>query len=308
VEETVMKELIVLISVSLGIGLAFICAGALFAEEKAPAEKEKSIVLQGMLSVTLDKEKKPTAGKLAVCTGNEEATYLITWNETGKKLCNELATREVEVRAVPSKKNGETWLKIEKYFVLLTGKVKALKDEEGKLKDIRFHTDTATSEFRVVLDKISEKLCLKNLGDKYLVKGEYFVKEKEKEGKKEKEKWLRLETFEPVHKFTGVAEVEDDDEGVSRALTLAIYGDRHDVFHSVLLTSTGRTLMKTAAWDSVEVEGVLVKLGKKTWLKIYSFKKAIPPPPSDDGDPGEDEEEPMPPDEEEDPPPPDEED
>ena len=77
------------------------------------------------------------------------------------------------------------------------------------------------------------------------------------------------------------------------------FSDHRETTRPVLLDETGRKLLESPAFATYEVEGLLVTIGKKQWLKVVGFKKVEVPEEDMPEEGDEDDPEPPEPDDEE---------
>lgn len=78
--------------------------------EDAPAEPEK-VTITGVVSVTRSDEGDITA----VMVTTKEAAYMVTLDEKGMELGEEMENKDVEVTGVVSEKDEMKWITVESY-------------------------------------------------------------------------------------------------------------------------------------------------------------------------------------------------
>jgi hypothetical protein len=89
--------------------LGLFAASLVYAED-APAEPEK-VTITGMVSVT----RNDDGGITAVMVTTKEASYMVTLDEKGMKLGEEMEGKEVEVVGVVIEEDEVKWITVESY-------------------------------------------------------------------------------------------------------------------------------------------------------------------------------------------------
>jgi uncharacterized lipoprotein YajG len=106
------KKNLVKLAILLIAGTALL-SSVCFAAEKAPgAEQPKVTKVQGVVGVAKDASGAITAVTL---TTKDGVVYNVTLDESGKKLGEEMADKEVEAEGTVSKIGDKEWIKVQSY-------------------------------------------------------------------------------------------------------------------------------------------------------------------------------------------------